>query len=211
MDIPASTPRPIPMVPLGLGPVARPLHTDVDAPDYDNVLACIRCGLCLSVCPTYNTTHLEVQSPRGRVALIRAVEEERLPKDSPGFKEHLYNCLDCRACETICPSGVKVGQLVLSARAEIDHEEPQPWLERFLKRIVLQWVMVRPERVEWAMKPLRLYQRLGLQKLVRASGVLRRLPGRFSVLGVMEDLLPRAAQPTATKRVGRSYPVTRGI
>jgi len=80
---------PAPSVPLGLGPVARPRFTDVDAPDYDNVLACIRCGLCLSVCPTYNTDHLEVQSPRGRVALIRAVEEGRLPLESPGFKDHM--------------------------------------------------------------------------------------------------------------------------
>jgi glycolate oxidase iron-sulfur subunit len=176
---------------LGPGPVARPLHLDVDAPDYNNVLACIRCGLCLSVCPTYNTTHLEVQSPRGRVALIRAVEEQRLPQSSPGFKEHLYNCLDCRACETICPSGVRVGELVLAARAEIDHQEPQPWFERVLKRLVLRWVMVRPERVEWAMKPLRLYQRLGLQRLIRAWGILDRLPAGFSVLGVMEGLLPR--------------------
>jgi glycolate oxidase iron-sulfur subunit len=190
LDLPDSAQRPLPSVPLGLGPVARPLHTGVDAPDYDNVLACIRCGLCLSVCPTYNTTHLEVQSPRGRVALIRAVEEERLPQASPGFKEHLYNCLDCRACETICPSGVKVGELVLAARAEIDHAEPQSWLERLLKRVVLQWVMVRPWRVEWAMKPVRLYQRFGLQKLIRASGILSRLPGQFSVLGVMEGLLP---------------------
>jgi glycolate oxidase iron-sulfur subunit len=167
------------------------LLTGADAPDYDNALACIRCGLCLSVCPTYNTDHLEVQSPRGRVALIRAVDEFRLPLESPGFKEHMYHCLDCRACQTICPSGVKIGELVLAARAELDHREPQPWLERALKRVILQWVLLRPERVEWAMVPLRLYQRLGLQRLVRASRFLNRLPGRLSVLGVMDDLLPK--------------------
>jgi glycolate oxidase iron-sulfur subunit len=185
-------PRPgDPSVPLGRGPVALPLFRDADAPDYDNVLACIRCGLCLSVCPTYNVEHLEVQSPRGRVALIRAVEEERLPLASPGFKEHMYHCLDCRACQTICPSGVKVGELVLAARAEVDHREPQPWLERWLKRVVLQWVLMRPERVEWAVKPLRWYQRLGLQRLIQGSRLLHRLPGRLSVLGFMDELLPR--------------------
>lgn len=180
-----------PSVPLGPGPVARPLFTDVDAPDYDNVLACIRCGLCLSVCPTYNTDHLEVQSPRGRVALIRAVDEGRLPLESPGFKDHMYHCLDCRACQTICPSGVKVGELVVAARAEIDKNEPQPWLERLLKRVILRWLLLRPERVEWAMKPVRLYQRIGLQRLVRASRLLGRLPGRLGVLGFMDELLPR--------------------
>lgn len=182
--------RPAPSVPLGPGPVAQPRFTDVDAPDYDNVLACIRCGLCLSVCPTYNTDHLEVQSPRGRVALIRAVDEGRLSPDSPGFKQHMYHCLDCRACQTICPSGVKVGELVVAARAEIDKSEPRPWLERFLKRVVLQWVLMRPERVELAMKPVRLYQQLGLQRLVRASRLLGKLPGRLNVLGFMEELLP---------------------
>ncbi len=183
--------RSAPSVPLGPGPVAQPLFTDVDAPDYDNVLACIRCGLCLSVCPTYNTDHLEVQSPRGRVALIRAVDEGRLSPDSPGFKQHMYHCLDCRACQTICPSGVKVGELVVAARAEIDKREPQPWLERFLKRVVLRWVLMRPERVELAMAPVRFYQRIGLQRLVRASKLLGKLPGRLNVLGFMEELLPR--------------------
>ncbi len=190
MEKPLPIDRPLPSVPLGPGPVAKPFLAGLDSPDYDNVLACIRCGLCLSVCPTYNVEHLEVQSPRGRVALIRAVDEGRLPIESPGFKDHMYNCLDCRACETICPSGVKVGELVLAARAEIDQREPQPWLERTLKRWVLQWVLLRPERVEWAMVPLRLYQKLGLQRLVRASGLLGKLPGRFSVLGSMEELLP---------------------
>lgn len=180
----------IPSVPLGSGPIGKPILADLDAPDYDNVLACIRCGLCLSVCPTYNTDHLEVQSPRGRVALIRAVDEGRLPLASPGFKDHMYNCLDCRACQTICPSGVKVGELVLAARAEVDQREPQPFLERFLKRVVLQWVLMRPERVELAIAPLRLYQKLGLQRLIQSSKLLHKLPGRLSVLGFMDELLP---------------------
>lgn len=180
----------IPSVPLGPGPIGKPFLAGLDAPDYDNVLACIRCGLCLSVCPTYNTDHLEVQSPRGRVALIRAVDEGRLPLASPGFKDHMYNCLDCRACQTICPSGVKVGELVLAARAEVDQREPQPFLERFLKRVVLQWVLMRPERVELAIAPLRLYQKLGLQRLIQTSKLLHRLPGRLSVLGFMDELLP---------------------
>jgi len=182
--------HPMPSVPLGPGPIGKPILADLDAPDYDNVLACIRCGLCLSVCPTYNTDHLEVQSPRGRVALIRAVDEGRLPLASPGFKEHMYNCLDCRACQTICPSGVKVGELVLAARAEVDQHEPQPFLERFLKRIILQWVLMRPERVEFAIAPLRLYQKLGLQRLIQSSKLLHKLPGRLSILGFMDELLP---------------------
>jgi len=180
----------VPSVPLGPRPMVKPLLGNVDAPDYENALACVRCGLCLSVCPTYTTEHTEVQSPRGRVALIRAVDEGRLSLASPGFKEHMYHCLDCRACQTICPSGVKVGELVLAARSEIDRREPMPWLERLLKRLILQWVLLRPERVELATLPLLWYQKLGLQRLVRASGLLRKLPRGLSRLRVMEDLLP---------------------
>ena len=77
------------VVPLGTSPVDRPRLTDADAPDYANVLACIRCGLCLAVCPTYSVERTETQSPRGRVALIRAAKEGRLPVSAGGLREHL--------------------------------------------------------------------------------------------------------------------------
>lgn len=179
-----------PAVPLGLGPVAEPQLAGPGAPDYENVLACIRCGLCLSVCPTYNVERLEPQSPRGRVALIRAVDERRLPLMSPGFRDHMYHCLDCRACETICPSGVKVGELVLAGRAEVEAHRRPGVVERVIRTLGLRVVLTSAARLALFVWPIRIYQRLGLQALVRRTGVLRRLPGGLSLLGVMDGLLP---------------------
>lgn len=168
----------------------RPKLTGRDAPDYGNILACIRCGLCLSVCPTYATDHVEMDSPRGRVALIRAVDEGRLPLLSEGLYEHLYNCLDCRACQTACPSGVKVGELVLAARAEVEQARRQSFGERVVKWVALERALTSSRslaRYTWA---LRLYQRLGVQRSVRATRLLERLPGKLKTLATMEALLP---------------------
>ncbi|MBI2939637.1 MAG: (Fe-S)-binding protein [Chloroflexi bacterium] len=162
----------------------------VDAPDYSNLLACIRCGLCLSVCPTYHTDHLETQSPRGRVALIRAADEGRLPVGSPTFRDHLYHCLDCRACQTICPSGVRVGELVLAARAEVESERRPGWAERLIRLVVLRTLFIAPPWLERGAALLRLYQRLGVQSFVRKIGVLNKLPGRLKTLAVLDALLP---------------------
>lgn len=149
----------------------------------DNLLACTRCGACLPVCPTYNSTLEEVQSPRGRVALITAVEEGKLGLSS-AFAEHMYHCLDCRACQTACPSGVKIGELVLEARAAL----PENPLKRFVKRLVLRGVLYSHKTVALASLPLRLYQNLGIRALVHRLGIIRLLPRRLREL---EAGLPR--------------------
>src|SRR6476661_5381584 len=113
-------------IPLCTPPVAHPRYeTSRVSPDYDNLLACIRCGACLPVCPTYNTDLLEIQSPRGRVQLIRQVEEGLLAP-SENFLDHMYHCLDCRACQSVCPTGVKIGEQVLRARVQVERDKPQP-------------------------------------------------------------------------------------
>lgn len=180
-----------PVVPLGVGPVVQPLLNGIGAPDYDNVLACIRCGLCLAVCPTYNVERLEIQSPRGRVALIRAVDEARLPLSSPGFREHMYHCLDCRACQTICPSGVRVGELVLAARAQAEDVHRPSFGEWAIRTVALRLVLTSAARLAFFTRFLRLYQVVGLQAILRRTGLLRRLPRGLRTLAVMEELLPR--------------------
>src|ERR1700733_7759569 len=80
---------------------------------------CIRCGLCLPSCPTYLETMTETSGPRGRISLIKAVGESRLDILSAGFVEQMWQCLDCRACEAVCPSGVRYGQPVETARTQI--------------------------------------------------------------------------------------------
>src|SRR5579875_2259155 len=93
--------------------------SDTDRPPADIYDRCIRCGFCLPTCPTYVETLSETSGPRGRIALIKAVDEGRIDLLSPGFVHQMHECLDCRACETACPSGVAYGQLVETARAQI--------------------------------------------------------------------------------------------
>jgi glycolate oxidase iron-sulfur subunit len=178
-----------------------------DAPDYDNLMSCVKCALCLSVCPTYATDAIEIQSPRGRVQLMRGVQEGQLAL-TDAVTEHMYHCLDCRACQTVCPSGVLVGEQVVLARAVAESRRPQSWLKRF----ILRQVMTRPEWLELAMWPARLYQRLGIQWLLRRTGLIRLLP---TALQSMERLLPplpatplRRSLPEITPAVGeRRYRV----
>ncbi len=191
----------LPTIPLGLGATHSPRHATGDGPDYDNVLACIRCGLCLSVCPTYATDGIEVQSPRGRVALIRAWQEGRLEL-SPNLRAHMYHCLDCRACQSICPTGVRVGELVVATRTVAEGNRHPGLRETLLRAIALHWLLPHPDRLELSLWPLRLYQRLGLQWLVRHSGLRRLLPASLRVMeGLLPPLPPRPLRQTLPETV----------
>lgn len=187
MSQPQPSPSPFeqPSIPLGLGATYSPRFATGDGPEYDNVLACIRCGLCLSVCPTYATDGVEVQSPRGRIALIRAWQEGRLEM-SPNLHTHMYHCLDCRACQTVCPTGVRVGEQVLWARTTAEELRRPGVVERAIKAFALRWLLPHPDRLEASLWPLRLYQSTGLQRLFRGLGLARRLP---EPLATMEGLL----------------------
>ena len=102
----AHDPKPLPIDDL-YGPVQGQVCFDPGLPDYEQLNSCIRCGRCLPVCPTYSQTQLETFSPRGRLNLLRAVEDGKLDL-TPGVEEHLYHCLDCRACNTVCPPGLPI-------------------------------------------------------------------------------------------------------
>ena len=195
-----------PSVPLGSRPARRSYLVSRDSPDYLNTLACVRCGLCLAVCPTYAVEKVEAQSPRGRVALIRAASEGRLDVRSPILRDHVYNCLDCRACETICPSGVRVGHLVLGARAESEQATHHSFVEWIVRLVALRLVLVSGARLAAFTRFARLYQTLGLQRLVRGSGVLEMLPGKLRRLAQVEALVPSIPARPLHRGAARGVP-----
>ena len=154
-----------------------------ELPDYDFLRHCVRCARCLPVCPTYQETSLETQSPRGRLSLIKAVEDGVLSFE-PDVEAHLYHCLDCRMCNTVCPANVPIGESIVAARAAFGERRGRPWW----RTLVFRHILISAERLDWAMVPARIYQRLGLPHLIRP--LLRLLPGRLSLLHRMEALLP---------------------
>jgi glycolate oxidase iron-sulfur subunit len=134
--------------------------------------ACIRCGLCLPSCPTYLETMTETSGPRGRISLIKDVAQSRLDLRSPGFLEQMSQCLDCRACEAVCPSGVRYGQLVETARAQIRQSEPQaPPLRRFARAVLLHSLFADLRLMRAAARLLRFAQQTQLTSLARAVGL----------------------------------------
>ncbi|HEX2863600.1 MAG TPA: (Fe-S)-binding protein, partial [Deinococcales bacterium] len=162
---------------------------------------CVQCGVCLSVCPTYALTGLEVQSPRGRVMLYRAAMEGLTSDDAPVLQA-AYDCLDCRACQTVCPSNVKPGELALEARVGLQGGRAHgPVVKGMLFAFEHAWML---DLANWG---VRVYQRLGLQGWVRRSKVLERMGGLGRTLAGVESLLPaRPVAPALRTRVALETP-----
>ncbi len=134
--------------------------------------ACIRCGLCLPSCPTYLETMTETSGPRGRISLIKDVAQSRLDLRSPGFLEQMSQCLDCRACEAVCPSGVRYGELVETARAQIRQTEPEePANRRFARAFLLRSLFRNLRLMRAAARILRFAQQTRLTSLAQAVGL----------------------------------------
>ncbi|GIX47575.1 MAG: glycolate oxidase iron-sulfur subunit [Candidatus Tectimicrobiota bacterium] len=176
---------------------ALPMFDERERPPREKITACVHCGLCLDKCPTYRLLGTEMDSPRGRIYLIKAVSEGRLAM-TPSFVEHMYLCLECRACETACPSGVEFGSLMELARAQIERHVPRPWWQRLLRWLVFDELFPYPWRMEQLCHLLRGYQRLGVQTLVRRLRLLALLPAR---LRRMEAMLPPVPKRPFTRSV----------
>ena len=177
--------------------------------DGKGILDCVHCGLCLPSCPTYLTTGIEMSSPRGRIYLMRAIEEGHAEINSV-FVKHLDQCLGCLACQTVCPSGVPYGHLLESARVQIEQRYERPAWDRYWRRMILA-LFPYPGRMRSVLTALDWYQRLGLSRLVRASGMLGFVSPRLAQMEALLPLVPSPAvrrplpeiTPAIGERVGR--------
>jgi glycolate dehydrogenase iron-sulfur subunit len=177
--------------------------------DYSVVQQCMHCGLCLPTCPTYEATKIERHSPRGRIALMRAIADGEMDATRT-FADEMYFCLGCLACMTACPAGVNYAELFEHARAEAEASGALKSPKRnFIRALTLRWMFRDLSRLQFAGALLRLYQELGLQTLVRRSGLLKLLPARWRELeaqtpGIQPrfsaELIPPVTPATAPKR-----------
>src|SRR5713226_3758892 len=148
--------------------------------DYSVLQQCIHCGMCLPTCPTYEVTKHETSSPRGRIALMRAVADGRLAPSSAQFADELYFCLGCLACETACPAGVHYAELFENARADIERAGVLKNPARdFVRAAMLRFVFTRPRVLRALGRLLWIYQASGLQTLVRRLKLTALLPKKL--------------------------------
>ena len=165
-------------------------------PEMTLIDTCVHCGFCLQACPTYLLWGEEMDSPRGRIQLIKMAAEGETPI-TPRWVEHFDTCLGCMSCMTACPSGVDYGKLIEATRAQIERLHERSAGERWHRRFIFG-IFTKPERLRLLGRILAVYQKSGLQTLLRSSGLLKILPARVAA---MEALAPRITEREAVPEV----------
>jgi glycolate oxidase iron-sulfur subunit len=170
---------------------ARPIGFDAHhAPDPELIADCVHCGFCLPSCPTYALWGEEMDSPRGRIQLMKMVSQGEIGL-GPTVTRHWDQCLGCMACVTACPSGVKYDQLIEATRAQVERRVPRSRADRLYRDAIFS-VFPYPNRLRVLLPALRAYQRLGGQRMMR-GGLARRLPERLRALEAMAPELRSGA------------------
>jgi glycolate oxidase iron-sulfur subunit len=170
--------------------------------NYDELTNCMRCGFCQPACPTFKETGVEAASPRGRIALMKAVTDGLMAPDE-AFREQMDLCLGCRACEPVCPADVKYGQLLEQTRDALEaNQEHHRWWVKLARKVSFTYMFPSQKRMQLLGGSLRLYQRSGLSSLARKS-VLKLFP---EPMRQMEAILPDASSKGVVKQLGTFYP-----
>ena len=166
------------------------------APDRRMIQRCIHCGSCVTSCPTFTLLGSEMDSPRGRIYIMRMVADGEMAPDESVMK-HLDRCLDCRACETACPSGVPYGSLIEAAREGLEKIRKRSFPVRILRRFLFRWLLPSRTLLNLAGMATRLYQATFLKNVVRG---LRLLPKKLAEL---EPLMPEAPSVSSMRALPR--------
>ncbi|WP_404822315.1 (Fe-S)-binding protein [Paenibacillus lycopersici] len=171
--------------------------------DYDQLTNCMRCGFCLPACPTFRETGIEAESPRGRIALMKAVADGIMAPDA-AFETQMNHCLGCRACEPACPADVKYGQLLEQARDAVEtHTTSHRWWVKIARKAAFDGLFPHQNRMRLLGGALQLYQRAGLRKLARGTGLMKLFPPH---LREMEAILPEASRRGVVEQIGAFHP-----
>ncbi len=171
-----SSPKTSPLA--GFDPQNPPAQSLVDS--------CVHCGFCLATCPSYRVIGKEMDSPRGRIYLMNAINQSQANLDA-STSAHFDSCLGCLACVSTCPSGVQYDRLLAATRPQVERNVPRSFGDRLLRGLIFN-LFPYPGRLQLLLPFFWVYQALGLQKLVRASGLLKRF---FPRLAAMEAILPK--------------------
>ncbi|MEM7649180.1 MAG: (Fe-S)-binding protein [Cyanobacteria bacterium P01_A01_bin.70] len=174
----APTPQPDNLPEQGFDPQHPPSQELIDA--------CVHCGFCLTTCPSYRVIGKEMDSPRGRIYLMDAINKGEAEFSATAV-EHFDSCLGCLACTTACPSGVQYDQLIAAVRPQVQRQHSRSLPGKLLRTLIFQ-LFPYPDRIRLLLTPLGLYQISGLSKLVQGSGLLKKLSPN---LAAMESLLPK--------------------
>ncbi|HEY0828662.1 MAG TPA: (Fe-S)-binding protein [Bacilli bacterium] len=180
-------------------PLAEKLKLSLD---YDQLTNCMRCGFCLPACPTFRETGIEAESPRGRIALMKAVADGLMLPDQT-FKNQMDHCLGCRACEPACPADVKYGQLLEQARDSNEEHTKHSWWVEAVRALFFKQMFPHQDRMKLLGLSLVFYQKSGLQWLTHKLNIMKLFP---KFMREMEHILPEASYKGVVEQLGTLYP-----
>jgi glycolate oxidase iron-sulfur subunit len=154
-------------------------------PDPKLIDTCVHCGFCLATCPSYRVIGKEMDSPRGRIYLMDAINEGEIALNTASV-QHFDSCLGCLACVTTCPSGVQYDKLISATRHQVERNYPRSLSDRLIRQLIFS-LFPNPDALRILLVPLLVYQKLGFSKFFRATGLLKNISPR---LAAMESILP---------------------
>jgi glycolate oxidase iron-sulfur subunit len=163
----------------------------INPPDPKLIDACVHCGFCLSTCPSYRVIGKETDSPRGRIYLMDGINSGEVELTQASI-QHFDSCLGCLACVTTCPSGVQYDKLIEATRAQVVRNTDRPLIETLIRQVIFA-LFPYPDRLRLLLRPIGLYQKIGLQKWLRSTGLLQRISPQLAAMEGMLPAIPEAA------------------